>query len=129
MTLLRKWLPVVIWAAIILSAANDRFSDEETAGWLERSLGVGLPRAVNFALRKSGHVLSYAILALLAWRAHHRLGVVLAVALTVAVTDETMQAMTLTRDGSAFDVLLDTSGALLGGALAQWWGARRRAGS
>jgi hypothetical protein len=31
----------------------------------------------------------------------------------VSVTDETMQAMTVTREGSPFDVLLDTCGGAL----------------
>ncbi len=51
--------------------------------------------------------------ALLAWRAYRTLFVALAVAFVVACIDETMQARTLTRGGSVYDVLLDTSAALL----------------
>jgi VanZ family protein len=113
MTFLRKWLPVIVWAAIILSAANDRFSDEQTAGWLERTFGVAMPRAVNVVMRKGGHVLAYAILALLAWRAHRSLAVAMLVTVAVAIADETMQAMTITREGSVWDVVLDVCGGLL----------------
>lgn len=125
MTLLSKWLPVVLWAALILSAANDQFSDEQTAGWLERVLGVVVPGAVNATMRKSGHVLAYAVLALLAWRAERNVAVALAVALAVAISDEMMQAMTITREGSIYDVLLDTCGAALAlGALLRFRGRR-----
>lgn len=127
MILLRKWLPVVLWAALILSAANDQFSDELTAGWLERAFGVVLPEAVNVTLRKAGHVLAYAILGLLGWRAERKVALAMAVALAVAITDETMQSMTITRQGSIYDVLLDTCGAALAlGALIRFRGRGHR---
>ncbi|MEO8380900.1 MAG: VanZ family protein, partial [Acidobacteriota bacterium] len=85
MRLLKNWLPVVLWAAIILSAANDQFSDEQTAGWLERLFRQPMPRAVNVVLRKSGHVLTYALLGLLAFRAHRTFSVALLVALAVSI--------------------------------------------
>lgn len=110
---LKAWLPVAIWAAVILSAANDSFSDDHTRHWLERALGRDLPEVVNVVVRKGGHVLAYALLGLLAWRAHRTLFVALLVAFVVASIDETLQARTLTRGGSVFDVLLDTSAALL----------------
>jgi VanZ family protein len=111
--LLKAWLPVVVWAAVILSAANDSFSDDHTRHWMERTLGRDLPEIVNVVARKGGHVLGYALLGLLAWRAHRTLFVALAVAFVVACVDETMQARTLTRGGSVYDVWLDTSAALL----------------
>lgn len=113
MRVLKSWLPVIVWAAIILSAANDRFSDEQTAGWLDGLFGMALPSAVNVVMRKSGHMLAYAVLALLAWRAHRTFAVAFLVALAVAIADETMQAMTVTREGSGLDVLLDVCGAAL----------------
>lgn len=110
--LLQRWLPVVVWAAIILSAANDEFSDEQTQGWLTRLFGA-VPPLLNMVLRKGGHIVAYGILALLAWRAHRTLFIALFVVVAVAVTDETLQALTVSRGGSPFDVLLDTCGALL----------------
>ena len=109
---LQLWLPVVFWAAIILSAANDEFSNAKTQGWLARFFG-DLPPVVNHALRKGGHIAAYGILGLLAWRAHRTLLVPLLIAFGVAAADETMQSLTITREGSPFDVLLDTCGALL----------------
>lgn len=126
MRTLKNWLPVILWTALILSAANDQFSDEQTAGWLERLFGLTTPRTVNVILRKSGHVLAYAVLALLAWRAHRTNAVAMLVALAVSIADETMQAMTVTREGSHFDVLLDASGAALVLLVLAW---RRRSSS
>lgn len=110
---LKAWLPVVIWAAIILSAANDTFSDDHTRDWLERMLHRDIPEVFNAAFRKTGHVVTYGILGLLAWRARKSIPVALVVPLIVASIDETMQSRTLTRGGSPFDVVLDVCGALL----------------
>lgn len=110
MRLLKLWLPVVLWAAIILSAANDRFSEEQTAGWLERLFG-RLHPAVNFVVRKGAHVAEYAILSLLSWRARRTVVTPLLICLAVATADETLQAMTVTRSGSVADVALDMCGA------------------
>ncbi|HVG25703.1 MAG TPA: VanZ family protein [Thermoanaerobaculia bacterium] len=111
MRLLSSWLPVVLWAAIILSAANDRFSDKQTEGWLERHFG-RLPPEVNTLMRKGAHVGEYAILSLLAWRARRTLATPLLVCLLVASADETLQAMTPTRTGTPKDVMLDMCGAV-----------------
>ena len=105
--LLKAWLPVILWTALILSFANDEFSEANTRGWLDA------PKVVNTIVRKGGHITGYAVLALLAWRARRSLPVALLVALVVSMTDETMQAMTRTREGSLFDVVLDTCAALL----------------
>jgi VanZ family protein len=110
---LKAWLPVLIWAAIILSAANDSFSDVHTRDWLERMLDRDIPELLNAVFRKGGHVVAYSILGLLAWRARRSIPVALGIALLVASIDETMQAQTLTRGGSPYDVVLDTCAALL----------------
>ena len=125
MRLLKNWLPVILWAAIILSAANDQFSDEETAGWLEGLFGMTMPGAMNVLMRKSGHLLAYATGALLTWRAHRTYFVAILVALSVSIADETLQAMTITREGSPFDVLLDGCGAALALLAVAWVRGRR----
>lgn len=109
---LKSWLPVLLWSAMILSFANDSFSEAKTHGSLERLFG-SIPEAVNAVIRKGGHIVGYAILALLAWRAQRTLFVALLIAFVVAVIDESMQAMTATRGGTPFDVVLDTCAALL----------------
>jgi VanZ family protein len=121
MRLVKLWLPVLVWSAIILSAANDSFSAGETRSWLDRLFGRELPQFVNVAFRKGGHVVAYAILGALAWRADRRLPVVFSVVLLVAVTDEYRQGLTRMRQGSAGDVLLDAFGAALAvWALTRW---------
>jgi VanZ family protein len=112
MRLLKAWLPVVLWAAIILSAANDRFSDTQTSSWIDRLFGRTRPE-VNVLVRKGAHVAEYALLSLLAWRARRTLVTPLVICLAVAIADETLQAMTVTRTGSVFDVVWDMSGAIL----------------
>ena len=123
MRALSLWLPVVLWAAIILSAANDRFSDERTGSWLDGTFGRVRPE-VNALIRKSAHIAEYAILALLAWRARRTWVTPLLICLAVAIADESMQAMTATRTGSVWDVMLDMCGAV--GALTFLPGARAR---
>jgi VanZ family protein len=109
---LSAWLPVILWAALILSAANDEFSEAKTRGWLAELLG-SAPKIVNIVLRKGGHLFAYGVLALLGWRARRSLFVALFLAIAVAITDETLQSTTLSRGGSPYDVLLDTCGAVL----------------
>lgn len=126
MRFLKAWLPVILWAALILSAANDRFSEKQTGGWLERRFG-RLPPEVNVLVRKGAHVAEYAILALLSWRARRTVVTPLLICLGVAIADETLQAMTVTRSGSPWDVVWDMSGAIL--ALTFVPGARARLSS
>lgn len=129
MRFVRTWLPVILWSALILSASNDRFSSVESRGWLASIVGPEMADALNITIRKLGHVIAYAILGILAWRADRRMVVAIAVALIVAVTDETRQSMTLLRTGSPWDVLLDVAGAWLGmmAAKRMWRGASEAA--
>lgn len=110
MRVLKAWLPVIVWAAVILSSANDEFSARQTGGWLQRMFGE-VPYPLHVAIRKLAHLVGYGILGALAWRAERRWFVALGVALLVACTDEWLQSTTLTRTGSPWDVLLDAVGA------------------
>lgn len=111
----KLWLPVVVWAAIILLASNDSLSSTSTSGWFQRTFGFSLGYWPHAVVRKFGHLFEYALLAILAFRASRRLGVAVLVAFFVATLDETKQSlMTVTRTGSPWDVLLDTCGAFLG---------------
>ena len=114
MRFVKSWLPVIVWAAVILSASTDSFSSSHSYGWLAAILGPELAIALNITVRKLGHVIAYAILGILGWRVDRRMAVAIAVAVIVAVTDETRQSMTLTRTGSPWDVLLDVTSAWLG---------------
>ncbi|MFM8979626.1 MAG: VanZ family protein [Planctomycetia bacterium] len=132
MLLLRRWLPVLLWAAGTLVLAGRLGSAARTGGWLLPWLeGWGLAatqaQAWHIGLRKAGHALAYATFAALAWRAldgRARRGLLaLGLAVLLAVLDEATQARSPLREGSPWDVLLDAAGA--GAALA--WLAWRRA--
>ena len=107
------WLPVVLWAALILSTSNDAFSAGETGTFLDRLFGRPMPYVVNVLFRKCAHLAGYGILGALAFRANRRLAVAFGVVLLVATADEYSQGLTLTRSGSPWDVLLDLTGAAL----------------
>jgi VanZ family protein len=108
-----RWLPVVLWAALILMAANDELSARRTGSWLDELFGRPVAYSLNVAIRKLAHVTVYGILGALTWRADRRWLVVIGVSLLVASTDEWLQSRTLTRSGSPWDVLLDVTAAAL----------------
>jgi VanZ family protein len=127
--LIYYWLPVVVWAAIIIQATGRRFDAPHTSGWLATFLSdIGLHIAdqtlqlFNAVLRKAGHLTAYAIMALVSFRAvrEGRRGftlrwalIALAITVCVASTDEFLQSFTPTRGSSVWDVLLDTFGGTL----------------
>jgi VanZ family protein len=113
MRFVKSCLPVIVWAAVILSASTDTFSSSHSYGWLATIIGPEMAIALNITIRKLGHVVAYAILGLLGWRADRRMAVAVAIAVIVAITDETRQSMTLMRTGSPWDVLLDGTSAWL----------------
>ena len=112
--LIKLWMPVILWAGLILWASDDTFSSGQSHGWLARFFGGEVPYGLNFTLRKLGHIVAYGILGALAWRADRRFTVAIAITLIVAATDEWRQSLSLTRTGSAWDVVLDTAGSWLG---------------
>ncbi len=113
MRLAKLWLPVLIWAALILSASNDSFSSDESREWLEVLFGREFPELVNHAVRKAGHVFFYGVLGGLAFRADRRVQGALGIVLLVATVDEYRQSLSMTRSGTGWDVLLDVCSALL----------------
>jgi VanZ family protein len=98
---------------------------------------------VVFAIRKSAHFVEYAVLAVLLWHALWKprlgdprpwswplAGFVAVLVAFYAMTDEIHQMFVPSRQGSAWDVLLDTSGGVTGlllAAAAYQRLARRRA--
>ena len=127
---LRRWLPVVLWAGLILALGQGAFSAYATGSRivpLLQFLGLSKQTAVrvHLSMRKGAHVGEYAVLGGLADRAlapgvgpPAAVGAA-AIALVVAGLDESLQARTRERTGSPRDVALDVVGAGLGIAAAR----------
>lgn len=131
---LRYWLPVCLWMAVIFTASSDRDSAQHSSRiiaplvrWLFPSADPDTVDGLVFLARKCAHVVEYAVLAWLLWRAIRRpvrndprpwnwtqAGLALLAAGGYAVTDEWHQMFVDNRIGTAWDVLLDTTGAALG---------------
>lgn len=126
--MVRAWVAVVLWAALVWSFGSDGFSASQTSRLLGPLLDWLLPNASQehraellFLLRKIAHVVEYGVLGVLALRAV-RLGSRLSNAATVAlclllvagvaIADEVRQVRSTERSGSQWDVLLDLGGAL-----------------
>jgi VanZ family protein len=138
------WFWVVAWVALVQIFASGSFSASETSRfigpllrWLFPDATAELVAAAHFAIRKAAHLVEYAILALLALRAFRSnfdrplawlATASLALALAVAVVDESRQAALDNRTGALSDVALDTTGAASALALAcairRLWGVR-----
>jgi VanZ family protein len=119
-----RFLPPLAWSALIAWFSGAGFSAAATAPFLEPWLRAMLPgagpeqiAALHWLLRKTGHVVEYAVLALLWSRALAVEGGrapgprPLLLAAVTAVLDEAHQATTHVRGGSAADVLLDVAAA------------------
>ena len=114
MRILKPWIPVILWSGLILFASSDLFSSDSTGHAIRTFFGFEVPFWLHIALRKLGHLVAYAILGALTWRADQRWVVVLSTVLAVAATDELLQTGSARRSGSAVDVGID----LVGGTIA-----------
>ena len=139
MTTARRFLPPLAWSALIAWFSGAGWHGGATTPLLEPWLRVLLPWAApeqiagaHWLLRKTGHVVEYAVLALL-WRralagpdAPATWRWPLALTVLTAGLDEVHQAITPTREGRVADVLLD-GGAAAAALLVATLGARRAA--
>ena len=132
---LKYWLPVFIWLGVIFAGSTDIFSTEQTSRylvpflrWLDPQISLSTIAAIHFALRKLGHLIEYAVLAALLWRALRSarnlrakmstLFVGVWVACTIiAASDEFHQSFIASRTASLNDVLTDILGAAIGLAI------------
>jgi VanZ family protein len=134
-----RFLPPLAWSALVAWFSGAGWHGGATTSlfepWLRALLPGAAPEqiaAVHWLVRKTGHVVEYAVLALLWRRALGGPGPVaawrrpLALAALTAVLDEAHQATTLTREGSVGDVLLDW-GAAASALLVAIRGTRRTA--
>ena len=113
MRILKPWIPAILWAGLILFASSDLFSSESSGSLFEAVFGVKVPAWLHFTLRKLAHLVTYAILAILTWRADRRWMVVMVIALAVAAANESLQSRSARRTGSVVDVGIDLVGAAL----------------
>ena len=127
---MRFWLPPLLWTGVIFAASNGSFSSSNTGGFLERlihALGADwinptVIEAVHFIIRKMSHVIEYAILSILVYRAvrGERTGwnlrwavVAILFAAVVGSIDEWHQAFVPGRTATPWDTVIDTLGAAL----------------
>jgi hypothetical protein len=105
----RRWGPVVAWAAVIFAFSSIP------------SLGTGLG-TWDLVLRKLAHATEFAILAALLVRALRDTGWAVAIGIAYAVSDEIHQSFVAGRQGSPWDVGIDAIGVVVGAVLAsRWW--------
>jgi VanZ family protein len=111
-SLVRLWVPVVVWAAVIFALSSIPDLGTGLGGW-------------DTTLRKVAHAGEYAVLGLLLLRAVGRTQVALVVGVLYAVSDELHQTFVSGRRGSPVDVAIDAVGVLCGIVL--WQRLRDRA--
>ena len=127
--ILRAWLPVALWMALMFFGSTDLMSAEHTSRflvpllrWLDPTISPLAIAKVHLLVRKAAHVTEYAILSGLLFRALRgliadfwwRATLALVPALLFAPLDEFHQSFVPSRTSSLGDVLIDYSGAVVG---------------
>src|SRR5262249_31355359 len=123
---LARWMPAVLWAALIFTASTEWFTGERTGSLLLPVLAWLFPHAdhptleaLHMTIRKLGHFSEYLVLGLLVgrglrgdapWRPSHAVYAVVIAGL-YAVTDEFHQRFVPGRVAAVGDVVIDTAGA------------------
>ena len=124
------WFWVACWGGVIWALGSDTFSASETSRWLMPffqwlfgDVDVDTRYQTYGLVRKFAHLIEYAILALLTFRAaliaasRTQLAtaawVALFIVLALATADEARQALSPVRTGSPIDILIDLTGGLI----------------
>jgi VanZ family protein len=102
---LTTWAPAVLWAALIFALSSVPDLGTDLGFW-------------DTMLRKLAHVVEYAVLGALVYRAAGSAPVSILLSSAYAATDEVHQAFVAGRHGSPLDWLIDTAGVALGVAVA-----------
>jgi VanZ family protein len=136
----RYTLPLLVWMGLIFFLSSDRGSTQHTRPLVRSILRRVAPALaarltpeqvgrVDYNLRKTGHVLEYLLLGLLAYRAarnnnpqfrsRHVL-VPLVLGIGYAASDEWHQSFVPSRTGVSADLVFDSFGVCLGTLVGQW---------
>ena len=135
------YLPVALWGVMIIGFAFT--SGNWTLDLLraifelvDYDISRKLLLEINSAVRQSAHFVEYFVFTLLLWRAVQRDAsrqwnaqaalVTLGLVIAVASSDESLQLLRELRTGSVADVLVDTTGSLVG-LTAIWMFAKKTA--
>jgi len=129
----KRWLPALIWMGLILFASTDAGSTSNSyhflkplLQWINPNIQDPAIYEINIIFRKSIHVLQFAILAILVWRAHRlrnlppknrtlrAVTLVFFIAIIFAAGSEGVQYLMKARGASVKDVFLNLSGTVLG---------------
>jgi VanZ family protein len=138
-------MPAIIWMTLIFLGSTDILSAEHTSRflvpflrWIDPQISLATLNAIQFGIRKLGHLTEYAILAMLLWRALRSgtgwqmkisiLFFIAAVACAIfAASDEFHQSFVPSRTSSPVDVIIDICGALVGLTSCLMFARRKRA--
>ena len=110
MRILKYWLPPILWGLIIFSFSSARVGSSNEIYWKD------------FVIKKTAHVVEYAILAVLLYRAmigsdvEKKKAIILAILIAslYGFTDEFHQSFTPGREPRIRDVIIDTIGGTIG---------------
>lgn len=128
-----SWLAVIVWMSVIFYLSHQVASDSSqlSSGITEfvvNSINQIVPKLnleleqMSFFVRKAAHFTAYFILGVLLFHAFGRMGIVsmrggafsFVIAVLYAISDEVHQLFIPGRSGEVRDVLIDSSGALMG---------------
>ncbi|HEY3663665.1 MAG TPA: VanZ family protein [Chthoniobacterales bacterium] len=127
--LLKVWLPVALWMALMFYGSTDLLSADHTSRfltpflrWLYPAISPETIAHAHLITRKAGHVTEYAVLASLLFRAlrnspggfWRRAAFAFFPAVIFAATDEWHQSFIASRTSSLGDVGFDAIGAIVG---------------
>ena len=131
-SLAKYWIPVISWLLLIFLASGDLMSAEHTSRflipflrWIQPDISDETLALIQLGIRKAAHLTEYAVLALLLCRAVLRgtnlkwwrptlFASAWVVCVLVAAIDEIRQSFVASRGASAWDVMIDSAGAIFG---------------
>lgn len=139
------YAPVFLWVAVIFYLSSDSGSMTQTSRFLRPLVLFFFPdiseaslQIIHGIVRKSAHVIEYAVLALLVlravWSSHieqlrrYKFVIPILFVIGIASIDEFNQSFSAARTGTIYDVILDTAGGILA-VLAVWLWTRFRRGN